>query len=394
MSVDRPKILFVFHGSDMESGGTRSLMDIIFNLYESDKYDFEAVFPYRKGSASAWFEDHGFPVYICHYGLLMQDLTQSPVKRIAKYPLFLARHMRSTIEANRLAKVLKSHRFDIVYSNTSSIVFGGMLGKRLGAKQIWHIREFRVLDHGITYYLGERRLKRFIQEYSDEVLTVSQAVKDYHSDVISPDKIHVTYNSYSADFIHPKRAFNFNKSLNLLLAGDVKPGKGQLEAIEALGIARSKGLDRNFKLHFAGVEVKPDYSQKLRKRISQLGLEDSVIFHGFVKDMVLLKDDMDVGLVSSSNEAFGRTMIEGMLCQLAMIGRDSGGTSEQISDGETGLLYNGTVDDLAAKYLALDGDRSLLQQLALAGFEYAKQFTNGRAAEVTERAINSVISYG
>ena len=395
MSASRPKILFVFHGSDIESGGTRSLMDIVSNLYERNEYDFEAVFPYKKGSASAWFESRDFPVYVCHYGLLMQDLTQPLLKRVAKYPLFFARHVRLTLEANRLAATLRNHDIDVVYSNTSSIVFGGMLGKRLGSKQIWHIREFRVLDHRITYYLGERRIKRFIQECSDEVLTVSQAVKDYHSDVISPDKINVTYNSYSADFIHPKKSFNVNNSLNLLLAGDIKPGKGQLEAVEALAIARTRGLDRGFKLHFAGAEVKPEYSQKLRARIYQLGLEDSVVFHGFVNDMLTLKDEMDLGLVSSTNEAFGRTMIEGMLSQLAMIGRDSGGTSEQINHGVTGLLYDGTVDDLAEQYLVLDKDRALLEKIAKAGFaESVEKYTKGYATDVTRAAIERVLANG
>ena len=391
MSKERPKILFVFHGSVMESGGTRSLMDIVQALYRKDAYDFEAVFPYRKGSASDWFEKRGLPVHICHYGLLMQVLSQPVMKRVAKIPLFAARHLRSSIEAGKLAEELRGHGIDIVYTNTSSVLFGGMLAKRLGAKQIWHVREFRVLDHGFEYYLGEKRLKKYISQNADMVLTVSQAVKDYHSDVIDQNKILVTYNSYPKSFIDPKGAFNTDKPLNLLLAGDIKPGKGQLEAIQALECARKRGLDYRFTIHLAGAEVDSAYAKRLRGDIEHYDLNGAVVFHGFVKDMQSLRRQMDIGLVSSTNEAFGRTMIEGMLSELAMIGRDSGGTSEQISDGETGLLYDGTVGDLAEKYLVLDRDRALLQQLARAGFEDAKRFTDGYAADMTERAIKSVI---
>lgn len=394
MSKERPKILFVFHGSAMESGGTRSLMDIVQALYRKDLYDFEAVFPYKKGSASDWFEEQGLPVYICHYGLLMQVLLQPTIKRVAKIPLYIARHLRSSIEAGRLAKKLSGHGIDIVYTNTSSILFGGMLARRLGVRQIWHIREFRVLDHGFEYYLGERRLKKYISENADMILTVSQAVKDYHSDIVSPNNILVTYNSYPKSFIDPKDTFNTDKSLNLLLAGDIKSGKGQLEAIEALKCAREKGLDPGFIIHLAGTEVDTAYANRLRDFIERYGLNEAVVFHGFVKDMQSLRRKMDIGLVSSTNEAFGRTMIEGMLSELAMIGRDSGGTSEQVRDGETGLLYDGTVEDLAEKYLILDADRMLLQQLARAGFEDAKRFTDGYAAGVTERAIKKVIHLG
>ena len=369
-------------------------MDIVQVLYHKGAYDFEAVFPYRKGNASDWFEERGLPVYICHYGLLMQILSQPVIKRAVKIPLFAARHLRSAIEAGRLAKELRGHGIDIVYTNTSSVLFGGMLGRKLGTKQIWHIREFRVLDHGFKFYLGEKRLKRYISENADIVLTVSQAVKDYHSDVVNPNKIFVTYNSYPKSFIDPKDTFNIDRPLNLLLAGDIKSGKGQLEAVEALKCARERGLDYGFTIHLAGAEVDSAYSKRLRKTIEQYGLNETVIFHGFVKDMKNLRRQMDIGLVSSTNEAFGRTMIEGMLSELAMVGRDSGGTSEQIRDGETGLLYDGTVEDLADKYLSLDRDRILLQQLACAGFEDAKRFTDGYAADVTERAIKSVIRLG
>lgn len=395
MTKERPKILFVFHGSQMESGGTRSLMDIVQSLYATGRYAFEAVFPYKKGSASDWFEERGFPVYVCHYGLLMWDLTQSKAKFVAKFPLFVMRHLRSYFEANALVKELDDHDIDIVYTNTSTVLFGGMLGKRLGAKQIWHIREFRILDHQFTYYLGDRRLKRYIARNADQVLTVSQAVKDYHSDVIDPAKVHVTYNSYPKSFIDPKQGFNTDRSLNLLLAGDIKPGKGQLEALQALVAARERGLDSGFTIHFAGAEPDYRYAQAVRGFVSQHELQDAVVFHGFVKDMLALREQMDVGLVSSTNEAFGRTMIEGMLSMLAMIGRDSGGTSEQIEPGVTGLLYDGAPEDLASQYLVLDRDRALLQRLARAGFDYSvDRFTNGYAAKITEEAIERMMVNG
>lgn len=395
MTKERPKILLVFHGSQMESGGTKSLMDIVQGLYATGRYNFEAVFPYEKGSASDWFEERGLPVYICHYGLLMWDLTQPKVKYVAKFPLFVARHLRSWFEANALAKELDDHDIDIVYTNTSTVLFGGMLGKLLGVKQIWHIREFRILDHRFTYYLGDRRLKRYIARNADQVLTVSQAVKDYHSDVIDPAKVHVTYNSYPKSFIDPKHDFNTDRSLNLLLAGDIKPGKGQLEALQALAEARAKGLDPGFTIHFAGAEPDHRYSQTVRSFVSQHELQDAVVFHGFVKDMLALREQMDIGLVSSTNEAFGRTMIEGMLSMLAMIGRDSGGTSEQIEPGVTGLLYDGAPEDLASQYLVLDRDRSLLQRLAMAGFDYSvERFTNGYAAKVTEETIERMMANG
>ena len=101
---------------------------------------------------------------------------------------------------------------------------------------------------------------------------------------------------------------------------------------------------------------------------------------------------MDVGIVSSDNEAFGRTTIEGMLSTLAMIGRNSGGTTEQIRDGQTGFLYDGSVKDLASKIEALYLDRSLLKKVAVNGFtEAVELYTHGRCAKIVDSAIQDVL---
>lgn len=106
--------------------------------------------------------------------------------------------------------------------------------------------------------------------------------------------------------------------------------------------------------------------------------------------MKSVRKNADAGLVTSENEAFGRTTIEGMLSMMAMIGRNSGGTSEQIKNDETGLLYDGSVSDLARCICTLAEDRGLLQKFAKAGFEDAKKYASGYAAKVTEQTIDLV----
>ena len=46
-----------------------------------------------------------------------------------------------------------------------------------------------------------------------------------------------------------------------------------------------------------------------------------------------------IELVASKAEAFGRVTVEAMMCGLPVVGANSGGTPELISDGVTGLLY-------------------------------------------------------
>ncbi len=52
----------------------------------------------------------------------------------------------------------------------------------------------------------------------------------------------------------------------------------------------------------------------------------------------------------SQSEAFGRVTVEAMMSGCLVIGANSGGTMELVSDNETGLLYtSGDYSDLAAK---------------------------------------------
>ena len=77
---------------------------------------------------------------------------------------------------------------------------------------------------------------------------------------------------------------------------------------------------------------------------------------------------------------------------MCMIGRNSGGTSEQIVDGQTGLLYDGTISDLYNKIEYLYLNRNDMEKMAKKSYKFAlKNFTNGYPAKVSERIIDNIL---
>lgn len=112
-------------------------------------------------------------------------------------------------------------------------------------------------------------------------------------------------------------------------------------------------------------------------------MKEYVYFDGFIKDVNTYRKNMDIGIVSSSNEAFGRVTVEGMLSNMAIIGANAAGTSELILNNKTGLLYElHNVLDLADKIEFLCSNRNTLKTLAELGFKYAQEnFTRSKAAE-------------
>ncbi|MBK8614429.1 MAG: glycosyltransferase [Flavobacteriales bacterium] len=86
--------------------------------------------------------------------------------------------------------------------------------------------------------------------------------------------------------------------------GLIHPGKGQVEAVEALAQVRVRFPQATLVIAGTGRD-KP-----LRQRISELGLEGAVELAGFVDDVPALLKRCHVLLSTSRDEAFGRTVVE------------------------------------------------------------------------------------
>jgi glycosyltransferase involved in cell wall biosynthesis len=77
---------------------------------------------------------------------------------------------------------------------------------------------------------------------------------------------------------------------------------------------------------------------KLRAQVEALGLTKHVQFLGFIQDVQTAYSRMDILIVPSLSEAFGLVTVEGMMMELPVVGARTGGITEIILDGETGLL--------------------------------------------------------
>lgn len=71
--------------------------------------------------------------------------------------------------------------------------------------------------------------------------------------------------------------------------------------------------------------------KKLKSLAQQLSLADSVVFTGWVKDMVPVYADLDVMALTSDNEGTPVTVIETMAAGVPVIATDVGGVRELLS---------------------------------------------------------------
>lgn len=382
------KVLFILHSANYYSGATRSMTDIIIRLHSQKKVEATVLVPERTGSAVNLLNEYGIKVLYFPFESLMQDERSPILKRTLKIPLYIKRYMNQ----KRLAKECGNQfeDMDVVYSNTSTVLFGAMIAEHLKLPHIWHFREFRHEDHRIHLFLGEKWHMAYASRHADCFIMISKSMAEKHEVCLPKEKIKHIYNELPPNYIIPRERYNLDQPLQLLVAGDVKPGKGQLDVVEAVAQLKQMGI-KTF-LSIAGKCSDVEYKKTIERAIAQYEISENVRFCGIVQDMNALREQMDVGIIASSQEAFGRVTIEGMLAHLCMVGCNSGGTKELIKDNITGLFYeSGNVKGLVSCLIRLHTDRLLLRSIAQAGFQYAEQkFTRGACSNEVYHTILEV----
>lgn len=129
------------------------------------------------------------------------------------------------------------------------------------------------------------------------------------------------------------------------IIAQITPWKGQSDAIRTLAIARKQHPE--LKLVIAGAAKFVDagtrydnhaYARSLPALARELGVQDAVIFTGEIDDVPALIAALDLVLVPSWEEPFGRVVIEAMAMRTLVIATNVGGPADIISDGIDGVL--------------------------------------------------------
>lgn len=369
-------VLFVFHECNAFSGATRSLIDILDSYLLDESVNIVALFPAKRGTAIDYLKNKDVKIITNYHTWVIAPNNEPWIRKLA-FPYRWLRYLVSTITTFMLKNTIKNLNIDCVYTNTGAISVGGLINRFFHIPHVWHFRELveEGLDH--KYIFGRKRFNQFASKYADRIVVTSEAMYEAYYKYFLADKLKIIYDDVSPIYINPKTKFDLDKkNIQLLIAGTLCDSKGQYEVLQAVKIIVNHGYD--ITLNIAG-NTDCIYFSKLSDYVTKNYIKDFVVFHGLVQDMNKLRSNMDVEIVASHFEAFGRVTIEGMLSSLVVIGRDSGATSELICDGETGLLYEpNNVNDLADKVEYLFHNRSEIKRLATNGFQYAlENFTVG-----------------
>lgn len=244
-----------------------------------------------------------------------------------------------TVDAYR--DIIVQEKIDLVYSNTITKISGALAAKLCGVPHIYHVREI-LEDHPLSSAFTDATTLKIISFLSEHVITNSCFVQRYFNSLSYRDRISTVYNTVEAANFKTERTSRFRQEMGtddstplVGILGTVHSHKNHEDLINALAILKGKGSDA--KVVVIGHVIR-DYYDHLVGLIEEHGIKEEVLFVPFRNDIVDIIPDLDVVVVCSLAEPFGRTTIEAMAAGVPVVATDTGASPEIVVDGITGYL--------------------------------------------------------
>ncbi len=137
-------------------------------------------------------------------------------------------------------------------------------------------------------------------------------------------------------------------------------------------------------LFFVWVGGDDGEQEKTEKLIEELKLQERVKLTGFRRDIPDLLAQADVFLFTSTKEGLGTSVLDAMATGLPIVATRTGGISEMIVDGTSGLMaLPGDTESLSAQLCRILDDPDLVAQLSKGARECVRSFSKERTAEKT-----------
>ena len=302
------------------------------------------------------------------------------------HPLHTPRTLAElSLAAAQVHRIARGQRAQIVHANSirAGIVLG--LGRLAPAARVVHVRD--CLPPGPL----SSATMRLIAATATRVIANSRYTAESVRALAPKARVEVIYNAVELERWDPHRIDRAAARAALGVAGrsrvllgvvaQLSQWKGQDTAIEALGLLRRAGIDAHLLLigsaKFLASATRFDneaYVARLHELAAAAGLAERVSFLGERDDLPELVRALDVLLLPSWEEPFGRALIEAMALAVPVIATNVGGPPEIIEDGREGFLLAPREPQAWADAIArLAGDHELAARMGAAGRHRVEQ---------------------
>ncbi len=377
------KILYILNSANIYGGSTKSFLRYLSPLLENYQ-DIEAIIcaPHEMKEWDISYKK------IKLYKIAPKFYIYPPTRTFKDFLLFIPKIIlkivKNYIDYKKILKIARKEKVDMIHTNVSVINIGYKAAKKIGIPHIYHIREFQTSDFGMKIIPSFSKFTMKLQKNWNYNICITRAIQKHFG--LNEKNSKVIYNGVKSMDFNP---ITENKKSYFLFVGRLEKQKGIEEVIEAFG---KTTLPNTYNLLIAGDTPNQDYKNKLINISKASGKEGQIHFLGNRKDIDLLMQEATAIIVASTKEAFGLISAEAAFNKCLIIGKNTGGTAEQIENGRiycgitSGLSYN-NFEELSNLLNDVANAPLLFQSVIDAAYKTAKELYS------IESCINAIYGY-
>ncbi len=304
----------------------------------------------------------------------------------------------------RLSGFIRARGAQIIHANSlKADLIAALAGRLSGVPVIWHVRD-RIADDYLPALAT--RAFRFLCRFLPTFVIVNSHATLATLELPRARRARVIYNGVVHDGLPPGEFQEAmmarsgapngapNKAPVIGLVGRISPWKGQDIFLRAAAEVVKQFPGARFQIIGAPLFGEEAYEHEVRALCTELGLDDSVEWLGFRRDVPQLVSGLDLLVhASKTGEPFGQVVVEAMMAAKPVVATNGGGIPEIVLDGDTGLLV--PMDDAPAMARAIEyilSDPAMARQMGERGIVRAREYfsitrTSSKIARVYDHLL-------
>jgi len=326
------RILYLHAGAEMY-GADKVLLELVKGL-DKDEFEPHIILP-NDGPLVEALSQVGAEVSVLDYPILRRKYfnPKGIVDYIRSYHFY----------AKQIASYAKEHNIDLVHNNTTAVLEGIYLKRKLKLPLIWHVHEIIVKPKVISDFIN-----MLMGRYADKIVAVSQAVASHikQSRFIKEQQVQVIYNGVDNEIYYPmqeataREKFGIQQNALVIgMIGRVNAIKGQNDFIEAVEPLLEKN-EQAVAFLAGGVFPGEEWRlEELDKRIASSSVVSQIHRIDYYDKTSELYNMFDIFVLPSIKpDSLPTVVLEAMACSKPVVGYNNGGIAEMVVDDKSGCL--------------------------------------------------------